>query len=157
MKRLLILCLVVLTLSRLALAVPYVTATYYLQGSSYHFDFETHMDDPVYDRGTSWGLRSTIFADLIAPIGWEAFSDFRSTQWFTRYPDYYIPAGTTLYGCSATASYVPSSLDYFLSTTGPMNTYYGTLIPTPIPEPSSLLALGAGLLGLAGLLGRRRR
>jgi hypothetical protein len=60
-------------------------------------------------------------------------------------------------GFAASASSVPSTLEYFVSTTGPINTHRGTLVPTPIPEPSSLLALGGGLMGLGavGLLRRR--
>ncbi|HET6453350.1 MAG TPA: PEP-CTERM sorting domain-containing protein [Armatimonadota bacterium] len=61
-------------------------------------------------------------------------------------------------GFAAWAASVPPTLDYYVEATGPgPGAYFGTLISQAIPEPSSLLALGGGLMGLGGLLLRRRK
>ena len=157
MKPITLFCLALIAISYSAKAEPHVTATYYQQESVYHFDFAVLMEDPVYGSGTLFEVDSTLFSNMIAPVGWETWSDFRSTKWTTRYPEYRIPPGATLYGCSATASVVPANMRYIVGTTGPVTTYWGTLIPQAIPEPSSLLALAGGLGAVGFPLIRRRR
>jgi len=52
-------------------------------------------------------------------------------------------------GFAAWAASVPPTLDYYVEATGPgPGAHFGTLISQAIPEPSSLLALGGGLMGL---------
>ena len=157
MRGLMLISLSLIVLTRSATAIPYVTATYYPQGSDYHFDFTVHMDDPVYGFGTYWGLRSTLLTDLASPTGWGTRVDFRTTEWCPADPEGYIAPGGILSGFSGTGSYVPSSLLYFVAVTGPGPiTYQGELVPTLIPEPTSWLGIVSGLMALGGLLLRVR-
>jgi len=125
---------------------PYVTATYAQVNSGYRLDFTLHMEDQIYGEAIGWGLFAVGFSNLAAPSGWVAGADYRHTEWYTLVPEYYVTAGGTLCGCSAVSQTLPASLDYFIRNTGQgPGTFFGTLTPAPIPEPSSLLALGGGV------------
>ena len=72
-------------------------------------------------------------------------------------------------GCSAdfgftTMAGVPTTYSYTFGDTGTnwrwydvCSNYGTTILPVPIPEPSSLLALSAGLVSAGAMRGRRRR
>jgi hypothetical protein len=70
-----------------------------------------------------------------------------------------IPPGQSLSGFSVVVPEILTSFTYHLmwysGTDG--TAAWGDVYPTPIPEPSSLLALCGGLMGLGGLVLRRRR
>lgn len=138
-------------------SAPYVTATYTAISLSYRLDFTLHMEDQIYGEAIGWGLFAVGFSNLAAPSGWVAGADYRHTEWYTLVPEYYVTAGGTFYGCSAVSQTLPASLDYFIRNTGQgAGTFFGTLTPVPIPEPSSLLALGGGVPAM-GLPWLRRR
>ena len=140
-----------------AIADPFVTATYAPLQSGYRLEFVVYADSL---RGFSgWGLNTTALTDLAFPPNWAGGVGIRSTEWYTLLgPEYYIPPGGVLRGCAATSAEQPGPMDYFVRQTGEgESAYYGTVVPTLIPEPTSLLALAAGVVAVAGLALRRRR
>jgi hypothetical protein len=146
----------VLILARMATAHPYVTAAYTPVQSGYRLDFVLNLDQ-WHGSSYGWGLFTTAITDLTAATGWRAGTDFRSTYWDSLAPQYDVPPGGILRGSAGTFSTLPAQLDYFVEMTGPGAGFNGTLIPTPVPEPSSILALAGGIAGLGGLAMRRRR
>ncbi len=148
--------LAVLVCGAAAFANPYVTATYApLQTGGYKLDFVVYnYQEYGCDK---WGITTVGLAgeitDLVAPVGWHALIWVRETEWKTdQLPSVYVvPPGGILRGCAAVFSILPAELDYYVMYGG----YGGTLVPTPVPEPSSLVALSAGLAGLGALVRRR--
>lgn len=65
--------------------------------------------------------------------------------------DYYFYSNPVLPGGQATFT-------FYTDNTANQNAFFGLCAyPTPIPEPSSMLALSAGLMGLVGFAARKRR
>lgn len=139
-------------------ANPYVTATYqHLQLGGYQLNFVVYMDE-FHGSSYEWGLSAISISDLEGPIGWNAGSDSRHTWWSTPFlSGYQIPPSGVLGGFSGTFATLPSQLNYYVSTTEGGGGVADVLVPTPIPEPSSILALAGGLTGLAGLRLRLRK
>ena len=138
----------------IAIADPYVTATYTPIDSGYRLEFVIYLDQ-WHGSLYGWGLYTTEIADLAAPIGWQAGTDIRKTNWDSLSPEYDVPPGGILRGSAGTFTVLPATLDYFTRMT--LGGTQGTVIPVPVPEPSSLLALAGGAAGLGGLAVRRKR
>ena len=96
------------------------------------------------DRMVAWG-----------PLGWYTYVDTRSVGWDASESQYVIPSSSALSGFGFIEDTIPTEYSWWVS--GGAGGFTGTVVPTPIPEPSSLLALGSGFLALAGLALRRRR
>ena len=78
----------------------------------------------------------------------------KSTSWGAYSSAYRLQPGQTLQGFAASLPDLPARIDFFVDQLGQgAYVYFGTLVPTPIPEPPSLLPLAAGL----GWLAMRRR
>ena len=51
-----------------------------------------------------------------------------------------------------------ATFTFYTDNTANKNAFFGLCAyPTPVPEPSSLLALSGGLMGLVGFVARKRR
>ncbi|MBP6964349.1 MAG: PEP-CTERM sorting domain-containing protein [Armatimonadetes bacterium] len=65
--------------------------------------------------------------------------------------DYYFYSNPVLPGGTV-------SFTFYTDNTANQNAFFGLCgYPTPVPEPSSMLALSAGLMGLVGFVARKRR
>jgi len=138
----------------LASAAPQVTAVYWTVGGGYRLDFTVRAGE---SRVYRWGFDRIDPLELASPEGWHGSVFTRSTDWTANSTDNELPPGQLLLGCAATFPELPTQIDYFVMQMAAPGAYYGTLVPTPVPEPSSLLALGGGVLSLLGLRLRRRR
>ena len=69
-----------------------------------------------------------------------------------------IPPGQSLSGFTFTAPTLPTEIAYggFVDNELGGYVFNGICVPEPVPEPSSLLVLGSGLVSLVGLIARRR-
>lgn len=157
MKSILIALTAVCALTGVACAYPSITATYTVVDTGYRLDFVLQGDP--WESSFRWGTFTTGITDLIAPVGWQAASDSRQTVWDTEFGSQYMVApGQVLTGFSGTFATLPTQLEYYVSLTGPApGSYHGTLVPTLVPEPCSLLALASGIAGLAGFVRKRRK
>ncbi|MDO8589359.1 MAG: PEP-CTERM sorting domain-containing protein [Armatimonadota bacterium] len=137
-----------------ASAEPQVTATYRPVEAGYRLDFTVRAGEYSVYR---WGFDRIDDFDVAAPTGWNGLVFTRYTDWTAISTDNELLPGQFLFGCAATFPDLPTQIDYFVSQGGVGGAYYDTLLPTPIPEPSSLLALVGCLAGWGSLRLRRRK
>jgi hypothetical protein len=150
-------CFLLLSIGALANGTaPYVTGVYEPMEGGYRLYFMLYNTfDEEAIRG--WSVYTD---DSLAPVGppeWNIYHTYKQVQWSTDElePWNRLPAGQSLGGFEYTAANEPDVLPYLIM--GAMTGgYVGEVEMVPIPEPSSLLALGGGLMGLAGLALRRR-
>lgn len=79
---------------------------------------------------------------------------FWSTPLYFDYSGLVFTAGSQEYNLAGAFGYTVISTDYYGNTYTALDL---TVTPTTSPEPSSLLLLGTGLFGLAGVLRRKLR
>lgn len=134
-------------------AAPHVTATYQPLSSGFLVRFWLHnstSNDHLYGLGVY-----TVDADMLSgPPDWHATQTYRQVGWTAMLLSAHVQPGETLGGFSYVSQGEPASLDWW---TGGNDGYTGSVTPTAVPEPTSVLALGSGLLALGGLVRRRRR
>ena len=148
---------------QLAAGIPYVTATYTPVPLGYRLDFVVHN---THSEGfvASFQIDAPADAGLESPAGWQGFA-WRDTppwpsytDWWYTAPEYTIPPGNSLGGFSGEFVNLPPQVSYSLGLLYSVpGVYYGTVVPVPIPEPSALTAVAAGLAMLGGLRLKRRR
>ena len=91
------------------------------------------------------------------PAGWRIYNDPRcGIEWEALSSDYYITHGDSLGGFTYTTAVPPGTLDYVLHVKEIYSWGGGKVTPALVPEPSSLAALGGGMMGLLALRRRRR-
>ena len=157
MIRRITLCLLLLSISAAASAgTPYVTGLYEPVEGGYKLYFTLHNaleDEAIW----IWYVATEDAFDPFGPPEWTIWHTFRDVQWQTDWkrPWDRLPPGESLGGFGYTAANEPSVLSYYIG--GEINGYAGEVTMVLIPEPSSLLALAGGFLGLGGLALRRRR
>ena len=135
-------------------AVPRVTATWWTVEDGYRLAFTLTADQYAVP---SWAAMEVVGRDLASPEGWAGNSGagLHYTGWFSYNDDARVQPGQTLQGFAATLPELPAQIEYTVSQVG-ASEYWGTLVPTPIPEPASFLVLAGGL-GTLGRMARRRR
>ena len=124
--------------------LPYATGGYLVEfTASNHLDTEYLQGLTVHssNRSSAWG-----------PEGWYTYITYRYVAWGTEQQQCVILPGMSKSGFQFVEDAIPSQYDWWAM--GSDFNYIGSVTPTPIPEPSSLLALGGGLMGL-GLLRKR--
>lgn len=137
-----------------ASAEPQVTATYRWIEAGYRLDFTVRAGEySVYN----WGFDRIDGFDIASPTGWNGLVFTRYTDWTAVSPAYELPPDQSLFGCAAFFLELPTQINYFVSQGDIGGIYHDVLIPTPVPEPSALLASTSGLLGMAGLGVRKRK
>lgn len=134
-------------------ASPGVVATYEPVGEGYWLRFAVYNTLP--ENQSIWSLlvRTSDVQSPSGPDGWTIRLTSRDIQWFTS--THHIPFGKHLGGFVYLAEQRPVELRW--SVQGSLLGYSGTVAPTLIPEPSSLLAVFGGLAGVGGMALRRRR
>ena len=136
-----------------ASASPQVTAVYRQVEGGYRVSFNVTAGDYTVYR---WGFQRIDPFGLTSPDGWYATVFTRYTDWMAVSGNDELLPGGTLVGCGATFPQLPTQIDYFVMQRAVPSACYGTVAPIPIPEPSSLLALGIGGIGVLGAALRRR-
>ena len=135
-------------------AEPYVTGWYQPLTEGYQLYFAVHntLDDEMI---TDWSITTADARDPFGPVGWMIYQDARKVEWYAPDSAYRVFPGQTLGGFGLVAESAPGTLSWWMLSN--KWSYVGSVTPALIPEPSSLLALGTGALGLLGLRLRRRR
>ena len=151
MIRRITLCVVLLSISAFASAgTPYVTGLYEPVEGGYRLYFTLH--NALEEKAIwYWYIATEDAFDPFGPPGWTIWHTFRDVQWRAN-STWELPPGQSLGGFGYTAANKPSVLPYYIDIG-----YAGEVTMVLIPEPSSLLALAGGFLGLGGLALRRRR
>lgn len=144
-----------------ALAIP--TVNYTAEGNVLNFS--------VYNDLTDFGISKVGFHTGAISDSWEVpagvqYDDSNGYDWFWVNP--YLYGAGSIANIKITVSSVPSSVDYYIYAKG-QGTYAGTdailinvenglnkyrfagNVTASVPEPATLLILGLGLLGIAGL------
>ncbi len=90
------------------------------------------------------------------PSGWRIWNDPRcGIEWMALSSDYYVKAGSSMGGFTYTTAVPPGTLSWALRLIVG-DYYHSSVTPVLVPEPSSLAALGGGMMGLLALRRRRR-
>jgi len=100
-----------------------------------------------------WTVFTADAYDPTGPQGWRIYQDHREVSWRANDIAYNIATGSSLSGFCLTSQAAPVQLRY--SVTG-FAGYSGFVTPQLVPEPSSLLAIGVGGIGVLGTVLRRR-
>ena len=142
-----------------------ITARYAVVASGYRYYLTVQNDsDPVKNAHVNYFAVELVPAsDLVCPTDWSAYvfyphhinwSTTTMAEWWKG-----VPPGSILSGFQFTAPTLPADIAYWGGAANELGSYgfYGRMLPTPIPEPSSALALGSALAMLAILLQRRQR
>ena len=152
-KYLLALLTILATLQNAVAADPYVTGTYAPSLDGYLVQFTVH-NTTVDELVWSWSILTFDAQNPVAPIGWHALTTSREVNWETRTPGDMVQPGGNVTAFGYTSQSAPGTLHY--SVNSYVAGYSGSVTPELMPEPSSLLALGVGGLGLIGAALRRR-
>jgi hypothetical protein len=135
-------------------AAPVVTATYEPLSQGYLVRFVLH-NTLQQEYITQLTVVTNDATDLLSPAGWNVFQNFRQVDWDTPNPSYQLQPGQIRDGFGFTSQNSPGTLN--LNITSNTWSYNGSVTPTLVPEPSSILAIAGGIVGLGGLALRRRR
>ena len=134
-------------------SVPYVTSTYQSTTEGYFLQFVVH--NAVDGYSGNWTIATGDATSPTAPEGWRIHQDFRQVGWDVNEFEYAIQPYQSLAGFGFTSQNPPGTLGWWIFSGG--WGYNGSVTPTLIPEPSSILALGLAVSGLGAWVVRKRR
>ncbi len=133
-------------------AQPYMTATYEDSAGGFVLCFTIH--NPLSETVDGWIAYTPDASCATAPEGWYLYQTDRYISWRALDLEHHVQPGASLEGFSfLTAQQQPAVLLWGISS---RKGYFGSVTPTPIPEPSGLLALGSGLAAVCLPWIRRR-
>jgi hypothetical protein len=160
-----LLCLFLCSLSTADAGLVSVTGNYQLVDTGYRYYFTVqNTTDPLPNLHVGsfnvWP-DSGPYSTVDSPPGWYAVLTPYTVFWSSGIsPIWYdgIPPGQTLSGFNFTSPQLVTSMTYhvWMSNGTDVDGEVAEVSITPIPEPSSLLALGLGGLGILGTALRRR-
>ena len=137
-----------------------VGATYRPVATGYEVSFVVHNQFYYSWDIVEFGVYATddrAATSASGPAGWRIYNDPRcGIEWEALSSDYYITHGDSLGGFTYTTAVPPGTLDYVLHVKEIYSWGGGKVTPVLVPEPSSLAALGGGMMGLLALRRRRR-
>lgn len=136
-------------------AEPYVTGWYEPVTEGYRLHLTVH--NPLVDEVvTNWFVATGDATGPFGPAGWTVSQNSREVSWYTPDPVRQVQPGQHLGGFGFGVQNPTSVLSWWIwsSRTGG---HVGSVRPGFVPEPSSLFALGSGLVALGGLVRWRRR
>ena len=136
-----------------------VGATYRPVATGYEVSFVVHNQFYYSWDIVEFGVYATddrAATSASGPAGWRTYKDPRcGIEWEASSSAYYIKPGCSVGGFCYTTAQPPGTLDYFVRlTTGQVTGM--SVTPVLVPEPSSIAALGGGVMGLLALRKRRR-
>lgn len=133
---------------------PYVSGTYAPVAQGYLVQFIIY-NQLSHEVLCSWGVVTADAASVASPPGWDLSQNFREVSWRYHTPADQLQPGESLSGFGFITQSAPGPLSFWILSNSAG--YRGSVTPTAVPEPFSLLALGSGLMVLGGLPWIRRR